>query len=1349
MNFCSVIVRDWKTNIKIFVGILNLFSIVFILTMPTEARDYHIRASDGDLYAVTFGEKLDVGNFSVQKSGGEILLGVTEVERAMAAELYFASIFLSDVLPFYEPDDGRSISPQEVLEVVQGALEHQDLTQIATVLGSFAVGYLIPDLPIPPTVANLQELNGVTGDLLSRAVLLDAGMLAVECAVEVLKHEDLLRNLWLSYETQSTIISIDEINTAFESFYKASLYNSRITELINRYFITSIPGALLDFTLSIVPIVSDIKNSISATYNAQHLEDLRNFANYRDKLINAETLTRINKAKNQSRIRLEQASFFQPVITHQIRDIRISKDNLPQRLNVQDYFSPSGTDNLTYIGRSDDLSVAIVQAERSGSSVIIITPKDVGTTSVKVQLINIRGLSVTQSFMVTVENSVQQDRKQEENAGDRNPNNEVANGVGGTGEPPVQDEPPDNREPPDPPDLVVTNIAVDPDTVHPGERFRVSATVENMGRGRNVSVRFYLSSDSTYSMDDEEITGWHRSLGVLRSRDEPRNVHANLDAPIEPGAYYYIVRVDTARDEIKTANNSDSIKITVLPPAAPDLVVSLSVARTKHVEWLSATEGVVDPDKFFRLDATIVNQGQEDSLHTTTVRFYRSSDTVPSLDDEEIAAETVKKLRDGSDDEESENGPAPSEPGVYYYFACVDSVPDERNTDNNCSNVVKITVRGPDLIVNSIWPVLATRKDTLNPNGIFEIYATVRNQGTEDASSTTLRYYHSSDAIISTDDTPIDEGRVYSLDINQTSKTNESRWIYAPYAAGIYYYYACVDIVEDETHKDNNCSEVISVTVRNIAPQKKDSIATQTLQIGTSRTIDVSDYFSDANKDSLTYDPRSNDISVVTLNQTDAKVTINPIGAGDAIVTVVASDGELTAKQIFSVSVSNAIAPTPNPDEPNAPDLSSEVFIPDANLRAAVRSQLGLAEGDILTQQEMQKLTTLKTSDSQIEDLTGLEHAIHLTELSLTGTNQFGNITPLASLTALTDLHFSVSRVSDLSPLASLTALTRLDIRYSPISDLSPLASLTALTNLYFEGTNISDLGPLTGLTALTSLTLDKGQVSDISPLGDLTALTNLNFYSNQITDISALRDLKGLRSLSLRSNQVTDINPIRGLAALRSLSLRDNQITDISALVSALRDLTALRSLNLRDNQITDISMLRDLTALRSLNLRDNQITDVIPLANLTTLIYLSLEGNPIADFAPLRKLREKNPSMFIDIDINVDPNNAPAAPAAPVLPAQTVLLSNYPNPFNPETWIPYQLAKAADVTLTIYAADGTVIRTLSLGQQATGIYQNRSRAAYWDGRNALGEPVASGVYFYTLTAGDFTATRKMLIRK
>ena len=102
-----------------------------------------------------------------------------------------------------------------------------------------------------------------------------------------------------------------------------------------------------------------------------------------------------------------------------------------------------------------------------------------------------------------------------------------------------------------------------------------------------------------------------------------------------------------------------------------------------------------------------------------------------------------------------------------------------------------------------------------------------------------------------------------------------------------------------------------------------------------------------------------------------------------------------------------------------------------------------------------------------------------------------------------------------------------------------------------------------------------------------------------------------------------------------------------------------------------------------------------------------------------------------------------------ASLIPEETMLFANYPNPFNPETWIPYHLANPSDVRITIYDTRGSIIRHLDLGHQREGYYTSQSRAAYWDGRNAVGERVASGVYFYTLTAGDFTATRKMLIRK
>jgi hypothetical protein len=93
--------------------------------------------------------------------------------------------------------------------------------------------------------------------------------------------------------------------------------------------------------------------------------------------------------------------------------------------------------------------------------------------------------------------------------------------------------------------------------------------------------------------------------------------------------------------------------------------------------------------------------------------------------------------------------------------------------------------------------------------------------------------------------------------------------------------------------------------------------------------------------------------------------------------------------------------------------------------------------------------------------------------------------------------------------------------------------------------------------------------------------------------------------------------------------------------------------------------------------------------------------------------------------------------------------LLQNYPNPFNPETWIPFKLATDSPVTINIYGQKGQLIRTINLGEKRAGSYITRDKAAYWDGKNDLGEKVSSGVYFYTLKAGEFKATRRMLVVK
>ena len=156
--------------------------------------------------------------------------------------------------------------------------------------------------------------------------------------------------------------------------------------------------------------------------------------------------------------------------------------------------------------------------------------------------------------------------------------------------------------------------------------------------------------------------------------------------------------------------------------------------------------------------------------------------------------------------------------------------------------------------------------------------------------------------------------------------------------------------------------------------------------------------------------------------------------------------------------------------------------------------------------------------------------------------------------------------------------------------------------------------------------------------------------------------------------------------------------------------------------------------------------------------LTVVDIETGRAATIGDTLEISAQSPNPFIGVkplrytvtaeDVKQSLIQLPALVAYEI-PAETQLLANYPNPFNPETWIPYRLAEDAFVTLTIYDLNGQSVRTLDVGHQTAAVYENRSKAIYWDGRNEIGEPVASGVYFYHLSVGDYSATRKMVILK
>ena len=295
------------------------------------------------------------------------------------------------------------------------------------------------------------------------------------------------------------------------------------------------------------------------------------------------------------------------------------------------------------------------------------------------------------------------------------------------------------------------------------------------------------------------------------------------------------------------------------------------------------------------------------------------------------------------------------------------------------------------------------------------------------------------------------------------------------------------------------------------------------------------------------------------------------------------------------------------------------VYIPDANLRAAIEEALGKAADDVITVEDMATLTTLRASNRYIKDLTGIQHAINLEELWISG-NPVSNISPLAGLKNLIGLAAWDMDIEDFSPLAELTKLKWLELFNTPISDISPLAHLTSLKSLRLYGTGTENLAPLAGLTSLTLLQIANNEtLSNVSPLAGLINLEWLDLHRcDSLTDISSLAGLTKLEYINLNhSRRVYDysLSPLSGLTGLRRLRLAENRISDVSSLAG----LTGLKRLDLNRNQIVDISPLFGLTGLTELYLHANSISDVSSLAGLINLEWLDLRVNQIADISAL----------------------------------------------------------------------------------------------------------------------------------
>ena len=293
------------------------------------------------------------------------------------------------------------------------------------------------------------------------------------------------------------------------------------------------------------------------------------------------------------------------------------------------------------------------------------------------------------------------------------------------------------------------------------------------------------------------------------------------------------------------------------------------------------------------------------------------------------------------------------------------------------------------------------------------------------------------------------------------------------------------------------------------------------------------------------------------------------------------------------------------------------VRIPDPNLRAAIAEALGKSPNAPITAKEMERLGRLDAESRGIRDLTGLQFATNLDELSLND-NQISDLSPITGLIQLRELRLNENPLSDLSSLKGLKNLTRLWFNRTQVSDLSSLAGLINLELLEFWGTNVSDLSPVSRLINLEFLGFEGDNVSDLSQIAGLINLKRIDAgWGSSISDLSPLAGLTKLEQIHINAGKVSDLTPLAGLTGLKKLSFQDNGISDISPLAR--------------------------LTGLTSMNLGSNNISDISPLAGLTNLKWLVIQGNQISDISPLEGFRE-NITTFVWHDNPAFPETGPS---------------------------------------------------------------------------------------------------------
>ena len=352
----------------------------------------------------------------------------------------------------------------------------------------------------------------------------------------------------------------------------------------------------------------------------------------------------------------------------------------------------------------------------------------------------------------------------------------------------------------DAPDLAVSSLAGG-GNLRPGASFTLSAGVRNWGQAPSAPsrLRYYRSADSLITPEDTVV---HEGAidGIEAGRSYRTSV--TLTAPAGAGVYWYGACAEPVAGESNTDNNcSTGVSVGV---NVPDLLVS--VLELYLEEQVVTNSRALQPGDPYALRATVVNRGHELS-QATVLRFYLSQDGRTAPGGQEVGTARVGSLAPGSSAEASITRSAPSDLGTFWYVACVDALPGETDTGNNCLNGGWFQVARPDLVVEE--PTVSDAN--LASGGSFSLSVTLANRGGAASAATRLRYYRSTDATISASDTQVGVESVPALPPSDTRSLSVT--LAAPDTAGSWWYGACAERLPGESDAGNNCSTGVRVSV--------------------------------------------------------------------------------------------------------------------------------------------------------------------------------------------------------------------------------------------------------------------------------------------------------------------------------------------------------------------------------------------------------------------------------------------------------------------------------------------------------------------------------------------------------